>query len=74
MPYDERDDEEKFTSTYPESAFLDAIRSEHNPTTGDIAEAVGCTQQNAWYRLDQLRELGIVTSEKVGNANVWKIV
>jgi hypothetical protein len=58
---------------YSDSQFLDAVRSHDMPTTPQVARAVGCTQQGAYYRLMKLCDEGRVTSRKVGNSRVWSI-
>lgn len=58
--------------TYPDSAFLKAIR-EGNETTSAIADAVGCTRQAADYRLRQLEEKGDVTKRKIADRLVWSL-
>lgn len=70
-PYDERDEEENFTAKYPTSRFLEEVRAQDRPTTQEVADAVGCTRQNALYRLRKLEKQGRVGSEKKGNANIW---
>lgn len=74
MPHDDRDEESKFTAKYPMSAFLDVIKSKDQPTTGDIANEVGCNRRSALYRLRKLEDEGRVRSEKKGGYNFWKIV
>ncbi|WP_161973244.1 winged helix-turn-helix domain-containing protein [Halostella litorea] len=78
-PYDERDeDTQQFTSTYPDSAFFDAIsdcRSQDQlATTVAIAERVGCTRQSAYYRLSKLEDAGKVESRDAGGSRVWRLV
>lgn len=61
----------EFAETYPRAAFFTAV-FEHTPaSTKEVADAVGCTRQNADYRLRQLRDDGEVRSKKVGPALVW---
>lgn len=56
----------------PDSRFVDAIQ-DGAQTTKEIADAVGVTRQGADYRLRQLRDDGVVTSEKIGNVLVWSV-
>lgn len=43
------------------------------PTTGDVAESVGCDRRTAHDRLTTLEEKGEVESQRVGAAFVWAI-
>ena len=72
MPYDERDDRSRFTKTYPDQAFIDAVARGELPSTADVADAVGCTTDTALKRLRRLEEKGDVASAMRGNANVWQ--
>lgn len=58
---------------YPQSAFVDAVENHNDPTTTDVAESIGCSQQVAHYRLEKLEEEGKVASRKVGRARVWSL-
>ena len=63
----------EFTETYPAAGFLAAVREHAPASTKEVADAVGCTRQNADYRLRQLREDGEVRSKKVGASLVWML-
>ena len=67
------DTDEDGRREYSDSQFLDAVRERDLPTTGEVARAVGCTQQGAYYRLMKLQDEGRVTSRMVGNARVWSL-
>lgn len=71
MPYDERDKKKRFTKKYPDQAFINAVQSNGLPTTGDIADDVGCSQSLALQRLTRLEEKEKLQSVKRGNANLW---
>lgn len=58
---------------YGEADFLDSIKELENPTTGDIANVVGCSRQAALYRLNGLEDEGRVSSTIIGQAKVWRI-
>lgn len=73
MPYDDRDDENKFTKKYPDQAFIDAVKNNDLPSTGDIATNVGCSRSLALQRLTRLQERGKIESVKRGNANLWRL-
>ena len=61
----------EFTETYPAAEFLTAVRDRAPAATKEVADGVGCTRQNADYRLRQLRADGEVRSKKVGTSLVW---
>lgn len=60
-------------NAYADSAFLEAVRDQNMPTTGDVARAVGCNRGTAHKRLKVLAESGDVESTEVGSALVWAI-
>lgn len=71
----DRDDKSgKYTSEYPDNAFLRAI-SDHDGMvgTGEIAEVVGCAHDTAYKRLQTMEDDGLVSSHDVGNTLVWTI-
>jgi predicted transcriptional regulator len=73
MTDDRRDEQGRFAPEYSDGEFLDAVR-EHEPAgTSEVADAVGCTTQNADYRLRKLRDAGRVKSKKVGRSLVWTL-
>ena len=73
MTENQRDDHGRFAPEYTDEEFLDAVRR-HNPAgTSEVAEAVGCTTQNADYRLRQLEDMAHVESKKVGRSLVWML-
>ena len=71
---DREEDSGKYTTTYPDSDFTDAI---HNlggmAGTSEVAEAVGCTRRTAYTRLQTLESEGQVSSKKVGNTLLWSV-
>ena len=73
MTENQRDDHGRFAPEHTDEEFLDAVRR-HNPAgTSEVAEAVGCTTQNADYRLRQLEDVAHVESKKVGLSLVWML-
>lgn len=68
-----RDDASRFTEEFSDDDFLEAVANNDPPTTGKIADIVGCSQPTAYQRLDALCENGEVVKRKVGNANVWRL-
>ncbi|QCC52917.1 transcriptional regulator [Halapricum salinum] len=75
MPGKDREEESgKYTTTYPDSAFIDAIQQLGGMAgTSDIADEIGCTRRTAYTRLKSLENKDRVNSRKVGNSLVWTI-
>ncbi|WP_458211019.1 transcriptional regulator [Haladaptatus sp. NG-SE-30] len=75
MPYDERDTESgRFTPTFTDEQFLDAVDDLDTPTTNNVAEAIGCKYRTAYARLTSLDDEGRVTRHEIGNTLVWEVV
>jgi len=72
----DRDEETgKYTDSYPDSDFLEAIRRREGMAgTSDVAEDVGCYYSTAYERLQELQDAGEVVSCEVGNSLVWSTV
>lgn len=69
-----RDEESgKFTEEYPREDFLQALKDLGSAGTTDISDQVGCDRRTAYLKLQSLEEEGRVTSQKVGNALLWKL-
>jgi GTP-sensing pleiotropic transcriptional regulator CodY len=69
---DREDDSGRYTTSYPDSDFIDAIQTlDGMAGTSEIAENVGCTRRTAYTRLQSLESEGEVSSRKVGNSLVW---
>ena len=69
---DREEDSGKYTTSYPDSDFIDAIQTlDGMAGTSEIAENVGCTRRTAYTRLQSLEGEGKVSSRKVGNSLVW---
>jgi len=69
---DREKDSGKYTTSYPDSDFIDAIQTlDGMAGTSEIAENVGCTRRTAYTRLQSLESEGKVSSRKVGNSLVW---
>lgn len=75
MPGKDREEESgKYTTTYSDSEFIDAIRQLGGlGGTSEIADAIGCTRRTAYTRLQSLENEGQVSSRKVGNSLAWTI-
>lgn len=75
VPGKDREEESgKYTTSYPDSSFLDAIQQLGGMAgTSEIAEEIGCTRRTAYTRLKSLEEEGQIESRKVGNSLIWKV-
>lgn len=75
VPGKDRDENSgKYTTSYTDSEFLDAIRTlDGMAGTSEIAEKVGCTRRTAYTRLQALEAEYRVRSRQVGNSLVWVI-
>jgi predicted HTH transcriptional regulator len=73
VPYDERDENSRFTPSFSDEDVVAFLRDRGDVTSVDVAETFDCTRQNAHYRLSKLRDAGVVASRKIGNTNVWTV-
>jgi len=75
VPGKDREEESgKYTTSYSDSDFIDAIRGlDGLGGTSEIADTIGCTRRTAYTRLQRLENEGRVSSRKVGNSLVWTI-
>lgn len=73
VTYDKHGDNGRFKPTYDAQEFLDAIKARELPTTGDVAEEVGCAHRTALYHLNQLEADGHITSREAGRAKLWAL-
>jgi DNA-binding IclR family transcriptional regulator len=71
----ERDEQTgKYTGSYKDSDFLDAIRASNGMAgTSEVAEVTGCSYSTAYDRLRDLEGDGEVESQEVGNSLLWKV-
>ena len=73
MTEERRNECGQFTPQYDDEEVLDAVRDHEPAGTSEVADALGCTTQNADYRLRKLRDAGRVESKKVGRSLVWTL-
>jgi len=73
MTEERRNERGQFTPQYDDEEILDAVRDHEPAGTSEVADALGCTTQNADYRLRKLRDAGRVESKKVGRSLVWTL-
>ena len=73
MPRERDEASGRYTERYPPAVFLDAIREAEDGLagTGEIAEAVGCSERLALLKLNELAEEGQVRRRNIGRSNVW---
>jgi predicted ArsR family transcriptional regulator len=71
----ERDEDSgRYTDTYTDEEFIDAIKGEGGLAgTGEIATKVGCSHRQALNRLKELEENDIVVSKDVGRSLAWRL-
>lgn len=73
MPGADRNDEGKYSDTYDDSDFLNAVRQLGGAGTTDVANEIGCDRRTAYVRLNELEDNGEVTSKKIGKALYWEV-
>ena len=73
MTEERRNERGQFTPQYDDEEVLDAVRDHEPAGTSEVADALGCTTQNADYRLRKLRDARRVESKKVGRSLVWTL-
>lgn len=73
MPGADRNDEGKYSDTYADADFVEAVHSIEGGGTTDVAEEVGCDRRTAYLRLQELEDKGELTSKKIGNALYWEV-
>lgn len=70
----DRDDSGAFVETYPEDAFIDALRElGGSGSTQEVADAVGCAYRTSHAKLTDLAEAGDVDRRRVGQAYLWML-
>lgn len=71
---DRDDDSGQYSETYPLDDFIAALDDLGGAAgTQDVADVVGCKYRTANAKLHELDEEGRITSQKVGNAYLWKL-
>ena len=73
MTEERRNERGQFTPQHDDEEVLDAVRDHEPAGTSEVADALGCTTQNADYRLRKLRDARRVESKKVGRSLVWTL-
>ncbi|WP_181690845.1 transcriptional regulator [Natronomonas sp. LN261] len=70
MPKD-RDDEGKYSQSYSDSDFVNAVKNLDVASTQLVSEKVGCSYDLAYRRLGDLYEEGILKRVEVGGSFVY---
>ncbi|QLG50659.1 transcriptional regulator [Natrinema halophilum] len=72
----DRDEESgRYTGEYSTEDFHNAISDKGGMAgTGDIADYVGCAHDTAYKRLQKMEKNGLVSSQKVGNTLLWRLL
>jgi len=68
---EERDEEGKYSQSYFDSAFIEAVEQLPVASTQLVSEEVGCSYDLAYRRLKELYERGELEREEVGNSFVY---
>jgi len=71
MSENDRDERGRFQREHDDEEYLRAVADREPAGTGEIADAVGVTRQNADHRLRRLEDRGTVGSKKIGNSLAW---
>lgn len=65
----------RYVEEYPPELFVDALQElDGTAGTQEVADEAGCKYDIAYKKLRMLSEEGVITSRKVGNANLWMLV
>lgn len=74
MPRERDEESGKYRTSYSDEDFLDAIReADGQPSTPEVADALGCADRTALVRLHELADAGEVERRKVGAVNLWML-
>jgi len=73
MPAGRDTESGRFSTAYSDDDFLEAIRRRDQPSTPEIASALGCADRTALVRLHELADEGKVKRRKVGAVNLWSV-
>lgn len=71
MSENDRDERGRFQREHDDREYLRAVADREPAATGEIADVVGVTRQNADHRLRRLEDRGKVGSKKIGTSLAW---
>lgn len=66
-----RNEDGKYSQSYSDSSFIEAVRDLPVASTQNVAEKVGCSYNLAYRRLGNLFKKGELEREEVGNSFVY---
>ena len=69
----DRDEEGKYSESFPDADFIEAVRAVPVASTQNVADEVGCSYDLAYRRLTTLYEENRVQREEVGNSFVYYV-
>lgn len=61
----------RFESTFSDEEIIAVIREHEPASTREVADELDISRQGADYRLRQLRDMGLISSKKVGGSLAW---
>ena len=73
MPRTRDEQSGKYRTAYSDEDFIEAIRTADQPSTPEVADALGCADRTALVRLHDLADAGKVERRKVGAVNLWSV-
>jgi predicted ArsR family transcriptional regulator len=75
MPKKRDEDSGKYTENYPHKKFISALEIlGGEASTQEIADQVGCAYRTAHAKLSELEDEEQISSRKVGNAKLWRLI
>jgi len=69
----ERDEEGKYSKSFSDSQFIEAVEKIPVASTQNVAENVGCSYDLAYRRLNDLYKSGQIQREEVGTSFIYYI-
>ncbi len=69
----DRDEDGKYSESFSDDAFIQAVDSLPVASTQHVADVVGCSYDLAYRRLITLYEKEIIQREEVGNSFVYYV-
>jgi GTP-sensing pleiotropic transcriptional regulator CodY len=72
---DRDEDSGRYVDKYPPEEILEAIDDlSGTAATSEVADAIGCSRDTAYKKLQLMEERGQVTSRRAGGIRVWSVV
>lgn len=73
MPRTRDENSGQYRTAYRDEDFIEVIRAADQPSTPEVADALGCADRTALVRLHDLADEGKVERRKVGAVNLWSV-